>query len=98
MLKGRLSRRAFLSASGAMGLLMLGCKKSLVCPSPGALSQHDRDERQGVGYVELATDPAKACSKCTQWVPSDPERCGGCKLVRGEIHPDATCRLFIRVG
>jgi hypothetical protein len=94
-----LSRRRFLAVSSCFGLSLLGCKqKSIECESDNSLSPIDREARAGVGYVLSADDPKKACRLCTYWISPAGDRCGGCKVLRGEIHPEGTCRLFVPIA
>jgi len=40
-------------------------------------------------------DPKLRCTACRQYVPaSSSDACGSCKIMKGPIHPNGTCRAF----
>lgn len=95
------SRRAFLSG-GLKALAVLAvlpaCKRDngpATCPDTGALSNDDVEARKGLGYVELSPDAWRNCAMCRQYVraPSS-DQCGGCRLLKGPIHPRGTCKAY----
>ena len=46
-----------------------------------------------------APTPEKACTRCNQWVgPAERSSCGSCKLLKGPIHPNGTCKAFAAKG
>jgi hypothetical protein len=86
-----ISRRAFLASGSLVALGVIGCRKrASVCTA----SAGDAKLRAAAGYLEPSPDPQRACSACQQWLEMGSDRCGGCKLISGPIHPRATCRLF----
>ncbi len=88
------TRRVFLAEAVSLTLLAVGCKnRSFVCTNASSLSPSDEEARRAVAYVEPAADLSRSCDACQQWTSGDGE-CGGCKLLRGPIHPKATCKLF----
>ena len=96
-----LSRREILSASGTGILVLLsGCKrepKSYVCTDTAGLTADEGMARTALGYVEPSPEAGKACVGCVQFTaaPMEPTgSCGTCKLMRGPIHPNATCKGF----
>lgn len=75
---------------------LLACSKKLSCTDVTGLGTDDINQRNNVAaYVDLAPDPAKKCALCAHFVPGPPNACGGCKVVKGPIHPDGTCKLFV---
>lgn len=94
-------RRLFVVATGL--LFTNGCKRGAAgpasCDDVTSLGADDRSARTTLGYSDRSTDPSKACSSCQQWVPPPAEgSCGGCKLLKGPIHPNGTCKAFARKG
>jgi hypothetical protein len=93
------SRRDFIVVSVAASLSMMGCKTQRVtCGGDAQLSSFELEARQRAGYVEHSESEGRACRLCHYWVGNNPGGCGGCKLLHGAIHPDGTCRLFVRSG
>lgn len=104
MYPGEMRRREFLTRTlgfvGAAGLS--ACSKSqaateFVCTDVGGLSDGDQAARTAAGYADRAPDPAHACDKCHQFLPAA-DGCGACKLLRGPVHPQGTCRVFAAKG
>jgi len=94
-----LSRRGLLASGGLLAVTSLvSCKKrELSCWDTGQLPQADVQARRAVEYVDLAPDPARACDACQHWQSGAREdECGACAVVRGQIHPLGTCRLFTK--
>lgn len=96
-----LSRREILSASAASVLVLLSaCKrepKSYVCTDTTGLTADESAARTALGYVEPSPEAGKACVGCVQFTPAPTEpagSCGACKLMKGPIHPNATCKGF----
>lgn len=46
-------------------------------------------------YSDTSADPAKKCAQCIQFVAGAPDACGSCKVVKGPINPEGTCKLFV---
>lgn len=102
-----LSRRTVLGrAAAALAVLTgagaAGCKKKpLVCDGPsvtdGVLTADEVQLRKTLLYTDLAQTPDKACVNCTLFVAArDPDTCATCKVVHGPIHPNGTCKIFLR--
>jgi hypothetical protein len=98
-----LGRRSFMIASGRFALggaaVALGCKRTAglptSCEDVTGLSDEERAARSALAYADGATKPDKACRSCQQWVaPHGDGACGGCKLLKGPIHPEGTCKAF----
>lgn len=90
-----LTRRGLVLWVAASGV---ACSKAIAAPvrcDDAALSDDDRALRATMGYAERAPDPARGCEHCVQWTPpSGSDGCGGCKLLKGRIHPAGTCKAF----
>lgn len=97
---GGLGRReAILGALAALG--GAACSKASAaasCTDTAGLGADDAQARVAMEYVDRAASPAKACSSCQQWLPTGPAGapagCGGCRVLKGPIHPSGTCKLF----
>jgi hypothetical protein len=94
-----ISRRKLLASLGG-ALLASGCKSAIAPPSScddtTRLTEEERGVRKALAYADRSTDPSKACKSCLQWVPPPSEgSCGGCKLLKGPVHPDGTCKAFV---
>jgi hypothetical protein len=84
-----------LSALAPAGLVACS-KKTTSCTDVSGLGPDDVNLRNNVAaYVDQAPDPTKKCSLCAQFIPAAPSSCGGCKVVKGPINPDGTCKLFV---
>lgn len=99
-------RRAALAILGrAAGALALGgaavaCTNAAAfsCSDAKGLSAEETAARSAMEYVDQARDPSKPCSKCVQWVAAASDGCGGCKVLKGPIHPNGGCKLFASRG
>lgn len=98
-MNARFDRRSLLFASaGVAALGAAGCKKvPPTCP-PGHMTTNELGVRATLGYVDQTSDPAKPCVRCTQYVPAaSGDHCGGCKIMKGPIHPNGYCKAFAPV-
>jgi hypothetical protein len=97
-----LDRRTLLTGAATAIVAILGvagCRKKLgvSCEGIAALSPADVQLRSTLGYVDTTPQPDRPCTACTLYVPPQAEGvCGLCKVVRGPIHPNGTCRVFLR--
>jgi hypothetical protein len=97
-----MTRRSLLTASAAaLGLVgASGCKKvgPASCADVSSLTPEERQVRTTLGYVDRTPVPGKPCIKCVQYVPADSsDQCGGCKVMKGPVHPAGYCRVFAPV-
>ena len=83
--------RLILSADGVDGI-------AVSCSDAKGLSAEETAARSAMEYVDQARDPSKPCSKCVQWVAAASDGCGGCKVLKGPIHPNGGCKLFASRG
>jgi hypothetical protein len=95
----RVQRRRLLLSSAAFGAAVLAsaCKRSETCP-PSALSPEDLKLRETLHYTDHSPDPQKLCNGCQQYLPNTSADCGGCKLMKGLIHPAGYCAAFSASG
>jgi hypothetical protein len=93
------ARRRLMLGSAALGttLVSVGCKRSETCP-PSQLSPEDAKLRETLHYTDHSPDPQKLCNGCQQYLPNTDADCGGCKLMKGPIHPAGSCTLFSAKG
>ena len=77
------------------GLLAIGCKKQLSCTDVSGLSEPELKARnETFAYVDKSPNPEQRCSNCTFFQPAGEGQCGGCKLVKGPIHPEGWCKSW----
>lgn len=98
-----LSRREVLRGSVAFGgLVVLGCKgkqPAPICTDSSGLSSEDAAARTTLQYVDHATDDARACKRCTQFLEAQSDgACGSCRVIKGPISPAGSCKLFASKG
>jgi len=96
-----ITRRHLLVSAGA--LFMGGCARAnafpAACDDTASLAEEPRAARAAAAYTDRAPTPEKACKGCGQWVaPADSVSCGGCKLLKGPIHPNGTCKAFAAIA
>ena len=95
-----LSRRHLfvLSASALVAWSVTGCKKGppSSCNDVSGLSAADAEARKALEYVDRSPVAAQTCDKCQQWVePPSADQCGGCKVMKGPVHPQGHCKVFV---
>ena len=96
------TRRCVLLASASTLALAgtSGCKTAgpASCTDVSGLSPEERSVRATLGYVDRTPVPGKPCIKCVQYVaPESSGQCGGCKVMKGPVHPAGYCRVFAPV-
>jgi hypothetical protein len=98
----KLSRRHLLQQSAALGALAVfgtvACGKkqaALVCTDTTGLSAADISVRTALAYTDVSIEAGKTCSGCQQFVPTAPNACGTCKVVKGPINPIGDCKSFL---
>lgn len=96
------SRRHLLVIGGsALALLgVTGCNKEPAsCTDVSGLSPEDIQARVTLEYVDKSPDRSKPCEKCQQWVePTESGACGGCRVLKGPIHPKGYCKVYVERG
>jgi len=94
--RSSLNRRGFLVLAGA-ALGAVACKDDTppaVCTDVSSLDERRKNLRASLTYVEPATDPQRACSKCIQYEAAAEGKCGTCKLDIGPVSPAGSCTVF----
>ncbi len=102
IMAGRIARRdalrqlAVFSFSALAPSSLIACSKRLSCTDTTGLGPEELNQRINIAvYVEPSPDPGKKCARCTYYEPAAPKACGGCKVVKGPISPEGTCKLFV---
>jgi hypothetical protein len=97
------SRRDVLRSAVRLAVVFGGtvaCGKATApaaCLDVTGLTPDDAQARTALGYAEPAADQSKGCASCQQFVaPAADGACGSCKLLKGPIHPNGTCKVFTR--
>jgi hypothetical protein len=91
----RLLLAATATAATALGVLAAACKRRPpeTCP-PEPLLEADRELREKLHYTDHSPEPQKFCNGCQQYTHEGDKDCGGCKLMKGPIHPAGYCVAF----
>ena len=91
-------RRLFVLGGSALALLgATGCSKGpSSCNDVSGLSADDAKVRTTLEYVDKSPQPDKTCEKCQQYnKPADSNACGTCKVLKGPVHPQGYCKVFV---
>ena len=67
----------------------------LRCDDVDGLAENDAAYRRGQGYLDRSTRPGRRCENCRFYTAAPPLSCGACTLVRGPIHPEGYCNLWV---
>jgi len=101
----RLGRRDVLRGGASVLPLIAGlgaCKrepKNFSCTDETGLTDAERAVRRALQYVDRTPNPEQPCKVCTQWIEAPPrDDCGGCKVMKGPVHPEGWCKVFARKG
>lgn len=82
----------------ALAAFAPACKKvhaAFACTDTSGLSFDETNARKTLAYVDSSVDPKRTCVQCVQWVAAKEDgTCGGCKVLKGPVHPDGTCKSF----
>lgn len=89
-------RRQLLGVSGSVLLLLDACKEDpSSCTDVRGLSETDVGLRKTLEYVDRTPVAAQTCAGCVQWIaPASSDACGGCKVMKGPVHPEGYCKVF----
>jgi hypothetical protein len=94
-----MTRRDLLRAGAAGVAVCFGAtactEDPFACMDTTGVSANDQTTRVALSYVDASPEPAKPCHRCTQWLPASASgTCGGCKILKGPIHPNGSCKAF----
>jgi hypothetical protein len=66
------------------------------CTDLTGLTEDEKQLRATFEYVAKTPDPEKLCTNCGFWVePEAGAPCGGCKVIKGPIHPGGYCKTWV---
>lgn len=80
-------------AAGAWGAMGCG-KKELTCTDTSGLSADEIAARTTLAYADKSADAAKNCANCMQYNAGPPDKCGGCKVLKGPVAPTGYCKVW----
>lgn len=67
------------------------------CTDTSGLSESAIKMREQQEYVDKSPNEDKNCSNCQLYQPAEKEgTCGGCASLKGPIHPDGYCNLWVK--
>lgn len=67
------------------------------CDDVSTLSDPEKMARNALQYTDRTPYPDKKCRDCTHYtVPAMETQCGGCKVVKGPIHPEGYCTSWVK--
>jgi hypothetical protein len=94
-----MERRRLLLHTAALSVsTLMACKNKDTC-EPAQLSEDDQRLRETLKYSDRSPYPEKMCQGCQQFLPpKEGSVCGGCKVVKGPIHPHGYCTAFLAKG
>lgn len=88
---------ALLSLSTFLPLGALACSKNPSCLDVTGLSPDEVTQRNTIAaYVDQSADASKMCSLCAHYIAGAPKACGTCKIVKGPINANGSCKLFLK--
>lgn len=91
-----LRRMVALPLVAALPVGLTACNSGPKCDDTSGLSPEDLKVRKEVAvYEEKSSDAARYCKDCIHFTPAGDKACGGCKVVKGPINPEGTCKLFV---
>jgi len=73
---------------------LAACSKGPDCEDISSLTPEEKEMRKNAEYVPKAMQVAKKCDGCVQWIAPAPDQCGGCKVLKGPVAAEGTCKLF----
>ncbi len=86
---------AFLAACQSGGGESGGGGGGFACDDVSGLTDAEKATRQGVNYIDQTTTEGQMCSNCTHFTSAGATACGSCAVVKGPIHPDGWCTLWV---
>jgi uncharacterized paraquat-inducible protein A len=65
------------------------------CVESAGLAADDASVRATLAYMEPAVDKTRVCASCQQFIaPPTEGSCGTCKVLKGPVHPNGSCKVF----
>lgn len=65
------------------------------CDDLSGLTDAEKATRAGVNYADQSTTEGQNCANCTHYTAAAAGECGGCAVVKGPIHPEGWCTLWV---
>lgn len=97
-----LTRRRFIQRAGlgtaVIGLAVVGCggEEALSCDDVSGLTPAEVSARSSNQYVSTSPHGAtKNCLNCNFGQNLTASSCGTCTVIKGGIHPDGYCNLWV---
>jgi hypothetical protein len=91
-----LHRTLHLTVLGAGASALAACTKdkpaAFKCDDTTGLAPAEIEARKALGYVDASPEPAKLCTNCQHYVAA--ATCGGCKVLKGTVHPNGYCKSW----
>lgn len=88
-----------LGAAAIAPSALAGCgggeEGGLTCTNTSGLSEAELSTRTTQAYVDSSPQADKRCSNCRFYQAGQPNQCGGCQVIRGPIHPQGYCNLWV---
>jgi len=96
------SRRDLLRGLGGVAFALGGvaaCSKKeraqFSCTETAGLAPDEASARATLAYAEPTPDKMRTCDSCQQYVAASSDgACGTCKVLKGPVHPNGTCKVF----
>lgn len=90
-----LRRLVVISAAAVTPAWLIACSNKQSCLDVTGLTPEEVKARNETAkYVEQTMDAAKRCSGCTHFVAGAPDKCGGCKVIKGPVNAEGYCNLY----
>jgi hypothetical protein len=67
----------------------------LTCTDTSGLQPAEITARQSQAYVDASPHADKRCNNCRFYQAGQANACGTCQVVRGPIHPQGYCNLWV---
>ena len=90
-----LRRLAIFSTAVLPASFLLACSKAPNCEDVAGLTPAELEVRKNAEYTPQAMQVAKKCDGCAQWIAPAPDKCGGCKVLKGPVAAEGSCKLFV---
>lgn len=66
------------------------------CTDTSGLTEQEIQMRNNAEYVDDSPHPDQDCANCQLYEePAEGEQCGGCQVIKGPIHPEGYCNLWV---
>ncbi len=95
-----LSSGALLSACGSSEKKAETEKKPAEdpCADLSGLTDEEKAVREEFEYVATSPNPEELCKNCALWIEPEPgSQCGGCEIMKGPIHPEGWCSVWVAI-